>query len=86
MAQGSTISTIYMYFRFTNNNSMLPASIFDILTRPSLTTHARRGSDNAFSKRLYGKHVAEEHTFFKPEQPFYTNSIDPHELILQEGL
>ena len=65
---------------------MPPASIFDILTRSALTAHARRGSDrsNSFSTRLYGFLFAEEHSFFKPEQPFYTNSIDL--LILQEGL
>ena len=63
---------------------MLSACIFDILTRSALTAHARWGSDNAFSTRLYGKYFAEEHTFFKPEQPFYTYSIDL--LILQEGL
>ena len=66
------------------NNSMLPASMFYILTRSALTAHARRGSDNAVSTRLYGTYFAEEHTFFKPEQSVYTNSIDL--LILQEGL
>ena len=63
---------------------MPPANIFDILVRSALTAHVRPGSDNAFSTRLYGKYVAEEHTFLKPEQPFYTYSIDL--LILQEGL
>jgi hypothetical protein len=63
---------------------MPPANIFDILVSSALTAHVRRGSDNAFSTRLYGKYVAEEHTFFKPGQPFHTYSIVP--LMLQEGL
>ena len=65
---------------------MAPPSIFDILTRSALTAHSAppRGSDNAFSTRLYGILFAEEHTFFKPEQSFDTYSIDL--LILQEGL
>ena len=78
-------STIYTYIAgLLTNNSMLPSSIFDVSTRLVLTAHARRGSDNAFSTRMYEKYFAEEHTLFKPEQPFYTNSIDL--LILQERL
>ena len=63
---------------------MPPANIFDILVRSALTAHVRRGSDNAFSTRLYGFFLRRSIPFFKPEQPFYTYFIDL--LILQEGL
>ena len=53
---------IYTYGRFTNNG-MLPASIFDILARSTLTAHVRRGADNPFPTRQYRKYFAEEHTF-----------------------
>ena len=62
MSQGSII---YILLGFITNNGMPPANIFDILVRSALTAHVRRGSDNAFSTRLYGKYFAEEHTFFQ---------------------
>ena len=52
---------LYTYILgFLTNNGMPPANIFDILVRSALTAHVRRGSDNAFSTRLYGKYFAEE--------------------------
>ena len=51
---------------------MPPANVVYILVCSALTAHVRRGSDNAFSTRLYGKYFAEEHTFILPEQPLYT--------------
>ena len=65
---------------------MPPANIFHIfclLVNSVLTALVRRGSDKAFSTRLYGKYVAEEHTFFQAGTTIlYLYSIDL--LILQE--
>ena len=65
MFQGGNID---MLSGSLTNNGMVPASFFDILTRSALTCSqdtARRGSDDAFSTRLYGKYFAEDHTFFQ---------------------
>ena len=56
---------VYTYILgFRTNHGMPPDNIFDILVRSalSLLTCARRGSDNAFLTRLYGKYFAVEHT------------------------
>ena len=58
--------TIYTYTSgLPTNSGMLPASIFDVLACSALAAHVRRGSDNPISMRLYRKHFAGDHTFFK---------------------
>ena len=59
------VDLLYTYILgVLTNNGMPPGNIFDILVRSVLTAHVRRGSDNAFLTRLYGKYFAEEHIFF----------------------
>ena len=83
MSQGS-ITYTHMVGLLTNNG-MLPASIFDILARSTLTAHVRPGAQiTRFRRGSIENILLRSIPFLKPGQPCYINSIDL--VIIKEGL
>ena len=67
------------------NHGMVPASNFDILDAFGPHCSQRAGAQiTRFRRGCIENILRRSIPFFKPEQPFYTYSIDL--LILQEGL